>query len=392
MLFGTEGPENRGGCCLMPLAPVVDDLSAFVLGGRLRSQLPTEVRNETEVRTPAHGFADAQAAEQVGFRRVWLSERFNIKEAGTLLSGMAAHTTRLEVGTGVVRPTDRNPKLMAAWGATMHACYGPRFVLGLGRGEAEYNRIALGLARSPGYDALVDYVQILRRLWAGETIDYEGPAGRYANMALGDLYEGPAPQVWYGSFGNARACDAVARAFDGIMLCPLLGPQATAATRRHLDAACQRIGRDPASVRIAQCVITAPELDELETRQLLHARAVTYMQIEHWAKYTVATNGWDIGPALKLQELKQFAGMASADEKFHRRDLLDAADLIPQEWIDETCAYGSIDDCVRKFAEFRAAGADEIVTYGSTPQQNAGVVSAWRARSAHVPVNEESVP
>ncbi|HEY2832762.1 MAG TPA: hypothetical protein VGJ14_10085 [Sporichthyaceae bacterium] len=45
-----------------------------------------------------------------------------------------------------------------------------------------------------------------------------------------------------------------------------------------------------------------------------------------------------------------------------------------------TCALGSTAGCVTKLAEFRAAGADEVVTYGSTPGQNAGLLAAWRAR------------
>ncbi|WP_082945929.1 TIGR03857 family LLM class F420-dependent oxidoreductase [Mycobacterium sp. E1747] len=362
------------------LVDVLDDMSAFVLGGRLRSTLPDGVANVTEVRTPAMGLDDAVAAESIGYRRVWLSERFNIKEAATLLSGMAAKTTRLEIATGVVRPTDRHPKLMAATAATMQACYGNRFVLGLGRGDAEYNRIALGMAESPAYVALVDYVDILRRLWAGERVDYAGPAGTFNAMAFGDVYEGDPPPVFYGSFGGKKAATAVAAAFDGILLCPLLTPEATARAKANVTEACEAIGRDPATVRIAQSVITAPELDDLETRQLCHARAVTYMQIDHWARATVIANNWSLEPALALQNHDRFRGMPSADEVFHRRELMDAVDLIPEDWISSTCATGALADCVAKLEEFKAAGADEIVTYGSAPQQNAALLDRWRRR------------
>jgi hypothetical protein len=44
------------------------------------------------------------------------------------------------------------------------------------------------------------------------------------------------------------------------------------------------------------------------------------------------------------------------------------------------CALGSTAACVAKLAEFRAAGANEIVSHGSTPGQNAALISAWRAR------------
>ena len=43
---------------------------------------------------PAEGIQDGVDAERLGFRRVWLSERYDIKAADVLLSGIAARTER----------------------------------------------------------------------------------------------------------------------------------------------------------------------------------------------------------------------------------------------------------------------------------------------------------
>ena len=83
--------------------------------------------------------------------------------------------------TGLISPARRHVLHTAAFGATMHAAFGPRFILGLGRGEHAYLRHE-GL-RTAGFDGLVDYVRILRRLWAGETVTYDGPAGTEAITA-----------------------------------------------------------------------------------------------------------------------------------------------------------------------------------------------------------------
>lgn len=45
--------------------------------------------------------------------------------------------------------------------------------------------------------------------------------------------------------------------------------------------------------------------------------------------------------------------------------------------MSESCALGSVDQCVATLARFRDAGADELVTYGSTPNQNAALAAAW---------------
>jgi alkanesulfonate monooxygenase SsuD/methylene tetrahydromethanopterin reductase-like flavin-dependent oxidoreductase (luciferase family) len=85
----------------------------------------------------------------------------------------------------------------------------------------------------------------------------------------------------------------------------------------------------------------------------------------------------------RLREHSQLSAVESelADLSFHRRELEEPARLIPDEWMREACAIGSVEDCVRKLQEFRDAGADEICTYGSTPAQNAGLIEAWRARA-----------
>src|ERR1700730_6676196 len=128
--------------------PVAEDLSLYVRGGRVRSS--------SDVIT------DAIEAERLGLRRLWLSERYDLKEAGALLGGMAAVTSRLEVGTAALFPGSRNPLLTAALGATMHSAYGPRFTLGLGRSMSAYIRNA-GM-ESISFQALVDYAGLFRAL------------------------------------------------------------------------------------------------------------------------------------------------------------------------------------------------------------------------------------
>jgi hypothetical protein len=81
-----------------------------------------------------------------------------------------------------------------------------------------------------------------------------------------------------------------------------------------------------------------------------------------------------------LRDHDQFKDMATevSDLSFHRTELLGPASLVPDEWMEQACALGAVAKCVETLARFRAAGADEIVTYGSTPNQNATLAAAWR--------------
>ncbi|TAM70249.1 MAG: TIGR03857 family LLM class F420-dependent oxidoreductase [Mycobacterium sp.] len=358
---------------------VAQDLSAFVISGRVKSHLPDEVRYETSVRTPAQGISDGVDAERLGFRRVFLAERPELKEPGTILGGIAARTHRLGVATGIIAAGSRHPMLLASLGATMQAAYGARFTLGLGRGAPAY-----GHGGHLSYDALADVCTIVKRIWTGEQFEYNGAAGNLGRMGLKDIYEGPAPDIIVGNFGLSRAASMVAQtpAIDGILLPAMLTPLGVSRAARFIRDACERADRDPASVRILVELPTAPELTDEETRQIVHARAVTYLQPSVWGRSYELLNDWDPAILQRLREHPQFTGIDGvlADLNFHRVQLVEPSKMLPDEWMADAAAIGSIDDCVRKLQEFRDAGADEICTYGSTPAQNAKLIAAWQAR------------
>jgi len=357
-----------------PLAPVVEDMSTYLICGRVLSRPPADPRTGRSV---AQGIEDAKLAEQLGFRRAFISERIDLKDAGAFLGGVAAVTSRLEVGTGALAVPSRDPRVTASLGATIHAGYGPRFVLGLGRTEPQF--MSYGQVT---FDHLTDYANILRRLWRGEVVDYDGPAGRFDKIQLRDTYDGPAPQIWSCILGGPMAARAAARAFDGVILTPYLLPEAVAKTVGYIREECERIGRDPSEVRVCHPIVTAPNLDDYETRMLAHARAVTYFQMPSFARALSKQNGWDgEGLLAKFGEHEQLRGVSSADQSFHRKDLLGPASLIPDSWMEETCGLGSVESCVATLQQFRDAGADELALYGSLPQQNADLIGAWRTRN-----------
>jgi 5,10-methylenetetrahydromethanopterin reductase len=356
----------------------IDDLSAYLIAGRVKAR--PSGRSETDERSPRQGIRDGVEAESIGFRRVFISERWNLKETSVLLGAVGALTSRVGLGTGLINPSSRHPLHTAAVGSTLTAAFGNRVVLGLGRGDDNMFK-GTGLS-AYGFAGLADYVRIVKRLWAGETVSYHGPVGNFDSLALGDLHEGPSPEIWYGMFGLPSGVQTAAACMDGVLLVPNMTPDATRAAVTRLRRECERIGRDPESLRIAQCVVTAPELDDQETRQVAHARAFTYLQAPGYGEALCRVNGWDSSIVAALSRHPQLGGIDRiADNVFHRSELVAAASLIPEQWITESCAIGSVDECLAQFRRYRDAGADELVTYGSTPGQNAGLARAWAGTS-----------
>jgi probable F420-dependent oxidoreductase len=351
------------------MRPVAHDLSAWVLSGRVASDdVPIELNEAVE-------------AERLGFRRVFLSERYNVKEAGVLLGGIGARTSRLGLGTGVVALRTRHPLMMAAMGATLHAAYGPRFILGIGKSDPKWAPSHRDDAVT--YRELLDYIGIVKRLWRGETVTYRGPAGTYEDLALGELYDGPPPEVWVGSLGGpASARAVVSEVVDGVLLWDMMTLEASRAAISRIREACEQAGRDPSSLRICQPVVTAPDLSDDEVRAVTKARMVTYLGWEP-VRPLVKANGWDPSVIERVRSHPLFSGLPpeAADLRFHRSSLMDVAELVPDSWMDESCAIGTAARCVEQMREFREAGADELATYGSSPVQNAEVIRLWQAQS-----------
>jgi 5,10-methylenetetrahydromethanopterin reductase len=362
------------------LLPVAEDMSAFVIAGAVTSQ-QEESEFDTVSRTPAQGIQDGVDAERLGFRRVWLSERIDIKWSDVILSGIAARTSRLEVGTGVIDPTTRHPWTAAAFGATMQACYGERFNMGLGRGDNGYFK-GTGIKMAT-FRQMHDYVDILRDLWDGKHVQYDGPVGTFEDLSFAETYHGDPPAIWFGGFCGPKGAEFAAAKSDGVILIPMMNPTAVAAAKQHIVDACERVGRNPADIRIAALVVTAPDLDDFEARAISSGRMVTYLQYPGYGEQLCTANGWDLGLLDKIRNHELFEGIKQvADREFQRHQMMDVASLIPDEYIWDCSAIGTVDECVTNLQRFIDAGADEIVTYGSTPAQNAGLVAAWRDRAS----------
>lgn len=361
------------------LAPVTDDFSAFIIAGAVSAD-ETKFLRETEGRTPAQGIQDGVDAERLGFRRVFISERWDLKEADVILAGIGARTTRLELATGIIVPTTRHPWMVAALGATMQACFGPRFVLGLGRGDAGAFK-GMGIEMTT-FKAIVESARLTRRLWAGESVAYRGQLGSFDALQPHETYPGPQPPIWIAGFCHEKGAAAAAEAFDGVILPPMLTPAATAAAVERIRTACERIERDPAEIRIVQPVVTAPAMDEFEARSISTGRLVTYLQYPYYGDILATANGWDLDAVREMRAHPQLTSASRVgDLTYHRHQMVEGpGSVIPWEWVLNCSAIGTPHECVTSLQRFIDAGADEVTTYGSTPRQNAALIAAWRER------------
>lgn len=212
----------------------------------------------------------AQAAEEAGVDRVLVTDhvvngpnvasypwgRFPTGPEGdwleplTVLTAMAAVTTRVRLGTGILIAPLRPAALLAKTAATVDVLSGGRLDLGVGTGWQPEELLALGVDPARRGAVLTDTIAACRALWAPGPTTFES-----ATVSFTDIWCAPQPAqarvpVWFSGTLTPRNLRRIVELGDGWI--PIMGStpddvQQGAATLRsaYTDA-----GRNPADLQV----------------------------------------------------------------------------------------------------------------------------------------------
>ncbi len=152
-------------------------------------------------------------AEECGFDSVFVSDHLqpwrhdggHAPFAMSWLGALGARTERITIGTSVLTPTFRyHPAIVAQAFATLGCLFPGRVVLGMGSGES-MNEVPLGIDWPDGKERFARFreaVKLIRELWSGERVSFEG---EYYRTDKATIYDRPEQQVplWLASSGPA---------------------------------------------------------------------------------------------------------------------------------------------------------------------------------------------
>jgi alkanesulfonate monooxygenase SsuD/methylene tetrahydromethanopterin reductase-like flavin-dependent oxidoreductase (luciferase family) len=321
----------------------------------------------------------AQEAARLGYTSIWTPEGIGHDSFQLCAQRWAASCQALPggltTGIGVSPVLYRTPIAFAMSGGTLSQLTGGRFIMGLGAGGAyrPRTRQSLGLPAFSTLALMRDYLVTVRRLVAGDAVDYRGEVVSLRGVKLA-MSPPPRTPVYLGALGPEmlRLGGELA---DGVCL-NWCTPEQIAWSRDRIAEGATRVGRDPKSVQVVEYIRVCVDQD-VEVARRAFARA---------------TLGYALGPRVPTARERQLGyrahfermgyaeALAELDRLRQQGAALDeVADAFPPELLQRVGYYGVPEKAPEAFRRL-AAGLDvAIVRVVAARPGMASVLAAMRA-------------
>ena len=325
--------------------------------------------------TPADAIEEARQAEALGLGKVWLSERFDVKDAGVICSAALAVTQSLRVATAGTNIHTRHPLVLATMCSSLHHMSNGRFELGLARGVGIRNQL-MGL-ENVNNAQLLEGIGLLRKLWHGEKImGHDGLMGNLPYLSMGDWMSADIP-IHFVGFGP-KSLRFAGEHFDGVHLHTFVTEHGLRRAKNFIAEGAEKAGRNAEEVKLHSVFATVLNLGEEDYLTKLVARMATYMQAPGYVEMLIELNEWDpeVLTAFRANELvSSIAG--GIDSVATLEQLSKISELIPKEWLP--AATGNAESCAQAWKNQFDNGADGVVIHGSTPSEFAPILEAYES-------------
>src|SRR5687768_2957639 len=210
--------------------------------------------------------------DELGFDSLWLSEVLTgpVPDPVVGLSWAAARNPRLKLGTTMLLP-GRNVVRLAKQLASLDVLCNGRLLVTLVPGLTYApERDAIGVDPKRRGAVIDDALPVLRRLWAGETVSHDGPAGSFRDVRLSPTPVQQPLEVWLGGTVPA-ALERCGRLSDG-WLPSQCTPAEAAAGRIVIEEAAAKAGRTISPEHFGMSIGYAREAIDPATARAMTAR------------------------------------------------------------------------------------------------------------------------
>jgi F420-dependent oxidoreductase-like protein len=254
-------------------------------------------------------------AENSGFDSFWVMDHFHqiqfvgrpeepMLEGWTVISMLAAITTKIKLGTLVTGIIYRYPSVLAKIAATLDVLSKGRLFMGIGAAWNEQESLAYGISFPSNQERLLrldEAIQVIRKMWTDEP--YASFNGKYYQIR--NAYcnpkpiQKPSPPILVGGSGERKTLKIVAKYADA---CNLFGSPET--VRKKLDILkehCKSVGRDYSSIlKTKLCVIIVDDNNDMAINRV--RKTFGGMPEEQIKEFVIYGTPEDVSRQIKMLE------------------------------------------------------------------------------------------
>ena len=312
-----------------------------------------------------------QRAEELGYDSVWTAEAYG-SDAMTPLAFLAAHTSRIKLGTGIMQLAARTPANAAMSAATVDAMAGGgRFIAGLGVSGPQIVEGWYGQPWGKPYYRIRDYVAIMRKIFRREApVTHDG---REIQLP----YTGP------GAMGIGKPLTSILHMNPGIPIYLATGSEATVKLTAEIADGWLPMGFMPGAM-----AEYGPWLEE-GFRRAGNGKSLKDLAIQASVHVEVDDDVAGALARLKPEVALYVGGMGHSTKNFHndimvRRGFGDAAKRIqelylakrkdeaiaavPDEWVDLKSLVGPPARIRERYRAWEDCGADSLSVRSRQPE------------------------
>ena len=286
----------------------------------------------------------ASSAESLGFDSVWMHESLFQRDVVTYLSVMASSTSKIRLGSGVINTFTRHPVTTATTFATLQELSGGRVALGLGLGS--FPTIPLighqifPVEKTKPLRRLKEYVQVVKMVWQGDRVDFQGEFFQVHNLTLG-FKTGRVP-IFIASLSPKTQAFAATIA-DGVILSPAIN---TAwGTERMVENVMRGEARRGKAVERASYMLTSLDPDPTKAANAVRDYYFFVYQLAEVVRPEVLAP-YGISET-QLRPMK---------EAWKKGDVPGAKKLIPEQAIETLTITGDGDHAFGRLKEYARSG------------------------------------
>jgi F420-dependent oxidoreductase-like protein len=307
---------------------------------------------------PDDQLAVALEAERCGYDSVWTAEAYG-SDAATVLAWLAAQTSTIRLGSGILQMPGRSPAMTAMTAATLDQLSGGRLLLGIGSSGPQVAEGWHGQRFAHQLQRTREYIEVLRIALARERLSYSGstiqlPLPDGPGKAL-KLTIAPAQEripIYLAAIGpnNTELAGEIA---DG-WLPTFFSPEHVSSFRALLERGAARAGRSLARFDVAPVVSVHVSEDRATARDYMRPGLALYvggMGSRRQNFYKALVERYGFGEAAqRVQDL------------FLAGERAQACAALPDELIDMVTLCGPASFVAQRLQAYREAGVGTLIT------------------------------